>query len=62
MNNPYPYSGKNLTPKMAHELILEIFSGKTVHRRDIIIKIDEVHVERGCRTAETVQILSEYHS
>ena len=54
MNNPYKYADEKLTPKMARELILELFSGKTVPKQDIVGKVDEVHVERGGRTAETV--------
>lgn len=53
MNNPYEYSGKSLTPKMARELILELFAGKTAPRQDIIGTVDELHVERGGRMAET---------
>ena len=53
MNNPYKYSGKPLTPKMAQELILELFTGQIHPKKDIVRKVDEVHVERGGRGAET---------
>ena len=53
MVNPYEYSGKSLTPKMAQELIIELFEGKILHERDIIRKVDEVHVQRGGKLAQT---------
>ena len=53
MDNQYKYSGKGLTPKMARELILELCAGQTEPKKDIVRKVDEVHVERGGRTAET---------
>lgn len=36
-----------LTPKVAQELIQELFIGQTVQRQQIIKKVDEVHKERG---------------
>ena len=53
MNNPYKYAGERLTPKMARELILELFEGKTHPKKDMIRRVDTVHVERGGRLAET---------
>ena len=44
MNNQ---SGQVLTPKLAQELIQEIFAGQTVQRQEIIEKVDAVHIERG---------------
>ena len=44
MNNQY---GCVLTPKVAQELIQELFAGQTVRRRKIIRRVDEVHTERG---------------
>ena len=54
MNNPYGYADQSLTSRMARPLILELFRGQTVHRQDIMRRVDEIHVERGGATAETV--------
>ena len=54
MNNPYQYVGKPLTPRMAQELIREIFAGKTDQRQEIIKTIDEVHRERGGEPAKAI--------
>ena len=44
MNN---YSGQILTLDIAQELIIELFTGKTAQRQQIIRTIDEVYTERG---------------
>lgn len=44
MNN---HDGQVLKPKIAQELIQELFAGQTVQLQQIIGKVDEVHVERG---------------
>lgn len=38
---------------MAQKLIIELFEGKILHESDIIRKVDEVHVQRGGRLAQT---------
>ena len=53
MDNQYKYFDKNLTPKMARELILELCAGQTEPKKDIVRKVDKAHVERGGKTAET---------
>lgn len=47
MDEQYKYVGRSLTPRMAEALILEVFTGKTATRKEIRIKVDEVHLERG---------------
>ena len=47
MNNQYRYSGRHLTPRMARELIQEIFAGQTAQTQEIISTVDEAHRERG---------------
>ena len=47
MNNQYRYSGRHLTPRMARELIQEIFAGQTAQKQEIISAVDEAHRERG---------------
>ena len=54
MNNPYQYVGKHLTPRMAQELIRELFAGKTAERQEIIKTVDEVHRERGGEPAKAI--------
>ena len=54
MDKQYEYSGESLTTKMAQELIVELFKGKTVAKTEIVRRIDERHLERGGKTAETV--------
>ena len=46
MNKNYRYKGARLKPKIAKTLILELFSGKTVSRREIdeaVIRFHESH-------------------
>ncbi len=47
MNNQYEYIGKTLTPSIAEKLILELFTGKTSQKQEIIKKVDQTHLERG---------------
>ena len=54
MNNTYEFSGQSLTPRMARELILEFFTGQTVHRQEIFRKVEEEHVARGGRLATSI--------
>ena len=44
MNNR---DGQILTPSMAQELIIELFAGATVRKREIVRAVDEAHTERG---------------
>ena len=53
MNEQYKYFGESLKTKMAKELILELFAGKTPSKKEIVKRVDEVHLERGGRRAET---------
>ena len=52
MNNEYKYVGRSLTPRMAQELIVELFTGQTVQRQEIIERVDQVHFERGGQPAQ----------
>ena len=47
MNEQYEYVGKTLTPKIAQELIQELFAGNTVQRLEIISAVDKTHMGRG---------------
>ena len=48
MNKNYEYVGKPLTEKIARELIIEIFSGKTgIQKQEIRRVVDETHTKRG---------------
>ena len=47
MNTPYRYVGQSLTPRMAQEIIIELFAGQLVSRQAIIERVDQVHLERG---------------
>ena len=48
MNAIYKYAGKPLTEKIARELVIEIFSGKTgVRKKEIKQVVDETHTSRG---------------
>ena len=53
MDNEYKYSGKPLTKPMARELVEELFKGKTVTKKDIVRRVDEIHLQRGGKRAET---------
>jgi hypothetical protein len=46
MNDP-GYQGLPLTPATAIRLILELFSGKTAHRQDIVDQVVQLHRSRG---------------
>lgn len=47
MNDQYQYVGKHLTPSIARELIIELFTGKTAKTQEIIETVDKIHHERG---------------
>lgn len=48
MNQDYQYAGKSLTEKIARELIVELFSGKTeIKKKKIRQTVDETHTSRG---------------
>ena len=47
MDNPYKYVGLPLTPLMAQELILELFTGQTVHKQEMTDIVEAEHLERG---------------
>lgn len=47
MNEQYEYVGKTLTPKIARELIQELFAGQTVQKQKIMTIVDKTHLERG---------------
>ena len=47
MNNNYKYVGRPLTPKIAAELIKELFSGQTIRRQEIVDPVVQTHEERG---------------
>ena len=52
MNNEYKYVGRALTPRIAQELIVELFTGQTVQRQEIIKRVDQIHLERGGQPAQ----------
>ena len=54
MNSEYKYSGKRLTMSMARELILEFFKGQTVHKQEIIRRVDEIHLEGGGKQSDNI--------
>ncbi|MYB65965.1 GIY-YIG nuclease family protein [Candidatus Poribacteria bacterium] len=47
MNDQYEYVGKTFTPKIAQELIQELFAGQTVQKQEMISAVDEAHMEQG---------------
>jgi hypothetical protein len=47
MISPYKYAGLPLTPLMAQELILELFTGQTVHKQEMTDIVEAAHLERG---------------
>ncbi len=47
MSSPYKYVGLPLTPLMAQELILELFTGQTIHKQEMTDIIETTHLERG---------------
>ena len=48
MNKNYKYAEKPLTERMARELVIEIFSGKTgIQKQEIKRAVDETHTKRG---------------
>ena len=47
MNNQYEYAEKSLTPRIAQHLIIELFTGRTVQKQEIMRIVDETHRERG---------------
>ena len=48
MNQSYEHTGKPLTLKIARELVIEIFSGKTgVKKKKMKQAVDEMHIKRG---------------
>lgn len=58
MNKNYRYEGARLKPKIAKKLILELFSGKTVSRREIDTAVTHYHESQGglLSTAKTSPI------
>lgn len=58
MNKNYRYEGARLKPKIAKILILELFSGKTVSRREIDTAVIRYHESKGglLSTAKTSPI------
>ena len=54
MNNEYKYSGKRLKMSMARELIIEFFKGQTVHKQEIIGRVDKIHLEHGGKRSENI--------
>ena len=55
-----PYSGMTLIPTLAREMILELFTGKTVQRTKIIETLTRVHSERGGKTTNPNTILNAF--
>ncbi len=47
MNNQYEYAENPLTPKIAQHLILELFTGQTVQKQEMMRVVEETHQERG---------------
>ena len=48
MNQSYEHAGKPLTLKIARELVIERFSGKTgVQKKELKRVVDEIHIRRG---------------
>ena len=48
MNKNYKYAGRPLTERIARELIIEIFSGKTgIKKKEIKQAVDDTHTSRG---------------
>ena len=48
MNQSYEHAGKPLTLKIARELVIEMFSGKTgVEKKELKRVVDEMHTKRG---------------
>ena len=58
MHKNYRYEGVHLKPKIAKELIIELFSGKTVRREEIDEIIIQYHESHGglLSTAKTSPI------
>ena len=58
MDKNYKYKGARLKPKIAKKLILELFSGKTVSRREIDKAVIHYHESKGglLSTAKTSPI------
>ncbi len=47
MNDGYQYTGRTLTPKIARELIQELFSGQSIPKQEMIEVVPRHHSERG---------------
>ena len=47
MDKNYRYEGARLKPKIAKKLILELFSGKTISRREIDTAVIRYHESHG---------------
>ena len=54
----YPFVGIPLMPEAIRDLVLELYSGKTVRRNDIVTRIPEVHAERGGAAATASNLVS----
>ncbi len=55
-HNDYEYVGVPLIPKIAQELIIEKFSGKTVNRQEIIETVIQIHCDRGGLPSEAQNV------
>lgn len=52
----YKYSGLPLSPAIAEELILERFSGQVTARQTIVEEVNRLHIDRGGKPAEAVDL------
>lgn len=52
MNNDYKYSELPLQPRLASELILEVFTGQIVKRKTIISAITKLHHSKGGKSED----------
>lgn len=54
-NRTYKYADYPLTPLMAVELIIELFSGQTVEKQELSDLVVLTHLERGGRPVRSKQ-------
>ena len=52
----YKYVGVPLSPAIAEELILEKFSGQVTARQTIVEEVNRLHIARGGKSAEAVDL------
>jgi hypothetical protein len=52
----YKYADLPLSPAIAEELILEKFSGQVTARQTIVEEINRLHIARGGKPAEAVDL------